>query len=157
MTNRRIADVLFNIATLLDLAQDNVYRVRAYRRAAVRVLALREEAAVLLARGEALPLPGVGQRIRRKVAELVTSGSMAFYQDLLDDLPAPQQALMALQGMGPKTARRLTDDLHLASPQDLLAAAEQGKIRDLYGFGARSEANLARAARAALDAACAAA
>ena len=64
MANRRLAGILFNIATILDLAEDNIYRVRAYHRAARRVLALREDAAATLARGEELWLPGVGKRIR---------------------------------------------------------------------------------------------
>ena len=146
MTNRRIAALLFNIATLLDMAQDNVYRVRAYRRAARRILALPEEATAIVARGEELPLPGVGERLRRKLAELISTGSLNFYDELLEDLPLPIRALMALDGIGPKMAQRLHAELGLSTARDLLAAAERGKIRTLYGFGVRSERNLARAA-----------
>ena len=87
-------------ATLLDMAQDNVYRVRAYRRAARRILALPEESTAIVARGEDLPLPGVGARIRRKLAELISTGSLNFYDELLEDLPLPIRALMALDGIG---------------------------------------------------------
>src|SRR5438876_9650716 len=149
MTNRCIAALLFNIATLLDMAQDNVYRVRAYRRAARRILALPEEATAIVARGEDLPLPGVGARIRRKLAELISTGSLNFYDELLEDLPLPVRALMALDGIGPKIAQRLHEELGLSTAQDLIAAAERGKVRTLYGFGVRSEINLARAARSA--------
>ena len=149
MTNRHIAALLFNIATLLDMAQDNVYRVRAYRRAARRILALPEEATAIVARGEELPLPGVGERLRCKLAELLATGSLTFYDELLEDLPLPVRALMALDGIGPKTAQRLHEELGIATVQDLIAAAERGKIRALYGFGACREANLARAARGA--------
>ena len=152
MTNRRIAEMLFNIATILDLAQDTIYRVRAYRRAARRILALREEAVEIVARGERLPLPGVGERIRRKLAEVIASGSLDFYQELIDDLPCSIRALMAVEGMGPKTAQRLYEELAISTPGELVAAAEQGKIRELYGFGPRKEQNLAHAARAALPA-----
>jgi DNA polymerase/3'-5' exonuclease PolX len=151
MTNQRIAAILFNIATLLDMAQDNIYRVRAYRRAARRILALREEATAIVARGEELPLPGVGARMRRKLAELISTDSLAFYDELLEDLPLPVRALMALDGIGPITAQRLHAELGIASAQDLLAAAERGKVRALYGFGARREANLAHAARGAVS------
>jgi DNA polymerase/3'-5' exonuclease PolX len=149
MTNRHIAALLFNIATLLDMAQDNVYRVRAYRRAARRILALPEEATAIVARGEELPLPGVGERLRCKLAELIATGSLNFYDELLEDLPLPVRALMALDGIGPKLAQRLHAELGLSTAQDLLAAAERGKIRTLYGFGVRRELNLARAARSA--------
>ena len=149
MTNRQIANILFNIATLLDMAQDNVYRVRAYRRAARRLLALREEATVIVARGEELPLPGVGARIRRKLAELLADGAMAFYDELLEDASPPVRALMALDGIGPKTALRLSGDLGITTAEQLIAAAEQGKINKLHGFGHRREALLAQAARVA--------
>jgi DNA polymerase (family 10) len=149
MTNRHIAAILFNIATLLDMAHDNVYRVRAYRRAARRILALPEDATVIVARGEELPLPGVGERLRRKLAELISTGALTFYDELLEDLPLPVRTLMALDGIGPKIAQRLHAELGISTAQDLIAAAERGKIRELYGFGARSEVNLARAARSA--------
>jgi DNA polymerase (family 10) len=149
MTNRHIAAMLFNIATLLEGAQDNIYRVRAYQRAARRILALPEEATAIVARGEELPLPGVGQRMRRKLAELLATGSLTFYDELLEDLPLPVRSLMALDGIGPKLAQRLHDELGLCTAHDLIAAAEQGKIHELYGFGVRRELNLARAARSA--------
>ena len=149
MTNHQIAAILFNIATLLEGAQDNVYRVRAYRRAARRILALSEEATAIVARGEELPLPGVGERLRRKLAELISTGTLNFYDDLLEDLPLPVRTLMALDGIGPKIAQRLHAELGISTAQDLIAAAERGKIRELYGFGARSEVNLARATRSA--------
>ena len=148
ITNRRIAAMLFDIATILDDAQDSIYRVRAYRRAARRILALREEAAALVARGETLPLPGVGERIRAKLAELIAAGSMTFYQELLEDLPEPIRALMAVEGVGPKTAARLHRDLGLDGPEALLDAASRGAIRELWGFGPRREELLARAAGA---------
>src|SRR5438105_499670 len=150
MTNHHIAAILFNIATLLDLAQDNVYRVPAYRRAARRILALPEEATAIVARGEELPLPGVGERIRRKLAELIATGSLNFYDELLEDLPLPVRSLMALDGIGPKIAQRLHEELGLCTAHDLIAAAEQGKIHDLFGFGERRERNLAHAARSAV-------
>jgi DNA polymerase (family 10) len=149
MTNRHIAAILFNIATLLDMAQDNVYRVRAYRRAARRILALPEEATAIVARGEELPLLGVGERLRRKLAELISTGALNFYDELLEDLPLPVRTLMALDGIGPKTAQRLHAELGISTAHELIAAAERGKIRELYGFGARSEGKLARAARSA--------
>ena len=147
ITNRRIAEMLFNIATILAMKEDNVYRVRAYRRAGRGILRLREEAAIIVGRGEALPLPGVGVRVRRKLGELILSGQMTFYQDLLDDLPLPMATLMTLEGVGPRTAERLHKELGVATPAEVTAAAAQGRIRSLYGFGAVREANLARAAQ----------
>ena len=147
MTNRKIAAILFNIATLHEMAQGNVYRVRAYRRAARRILALREEAAAIVARGEELPLPGVGDRIRRKLEEMIATGQLAQYEDLLDDLPTYMGELMRIEGIGPRTATRLHDALGLADAADVLLAAACGRIQTLYGFGPRRESLLAGAAR----------
>ncbi|MGH2411612.1 MAG: helix-hairpin-helix domain-containing protein [Chloroflexota bacterium] len=145
--NRRIANILFNIATILDLAEDNIYRVRAYRHAARRILALREDAAAILARGEELPLEGVGKRVRVKLAELITSGRLAFYEDLLEDQPEHIRALMAVEGIGPKTAQRLYAGLGVRTVGDLIAAAERQQVQTLFGFGKVREASLAQAAR----------
>jgi DNA polymerase (family 10) len=149
ITNRQIAAMLFNIATLLDMAHDNRYRIRAYRRAARRVLALREPATDIVARGEALPLPGVGERLRRKLAELIATGALTFYEELLADQPAHLQALLRVEGLGPKLADRLHRDLGISSAGDVVAAARDGQIRTVYGFGERREAALAEAAAVA--------
>ncbi len=146
--NRRVACILFNIATILDLAQDNIYRVRAYRHAARRMMALREDAAAIAARGEELPLPGVGKRIRQKLDELLTTGRLAFYEELLEDQPEYIRALMSVDGIGPKTAQRLYVGLGVRTVGDLIAATEQGHVQQLFGFGEVREMNLARTARA---------
>ena len=150
MTNRDIAAVLFNIATILDMAQDNIYRIRAYRRAARRMLVLPEEATAILTRGEELPLPGVGQRIRRKLGELILSDSLRFYDELLDDQPEHVRALMSLDGVGPRTAQRLHDELGITTAAEVIRAAEGAKIQALFGFGVRRETLLAGAARAVM-------
>jgi DNA polymerase (family 10) len=149
ITNRQIAAMLFNIATLLDMAHDNLYRIRAYRRAARRILALREPAAEIVARGEPLPLPGVGDRIRRKLVELIASGALSFYEELLDEQPAHLQALLRIEGLGPRLADRLHRDLGISTAEELVTAARAGRVRTVYGFGERRERALAEAAAAA--------
>ena len=146
MSNLQIANLLFNIATILDQAQDNIYRVRAYRHAARRILALPEPAQAILGRGEELPLPGVGVRVRRTLAELIATGRLGFYEDLLEDQPQHVRSLIRIEGIGPRIAARLYQDLGITTPEGVLAAAQVGAIRALYGFGERREANLAYAA-----------
>src|ERR671939_2182083 len=131
MSNHRIAAILFKIATHLVMAHDNFYRVQAVRRGARLILALPEDATVIVARGEELPLPGVGERLRRKLAELISTGALTFYDELREDLPLPVRTLMALDGIGPKIAQRLHAELGISTAQDLIAAAERGKIREL--------------------------
>jgi DNA polymerase (family 10) len=146
MTNREIAHILFNIATLLELAEGNPYRIRAYRRAARSMLALNHQAVDLAAAGQDLPIPGLGKRLRTKIGQLLGQGRMAFYEELVAEQHPAVQALMKVPGVGPKTALRLFTELHLTSPADLLYAAQRGRIRELWGFGERRERALEQGA-----------
>jgi DNA polymerase/3'-5' exonuclease PolX len=151
VTNRQVAEVLFNIATLLEMQQANPYRIQAYRNAARGMLALPEQAQAILARGEVLTFPGLGERLRRKIGELITTGHMTFYDDLCEEsLPDDVRSLMAVPFVGPRTALRLSGQIDIHSVEDLLEAAEAHKLRKHYRFGPRSEARLAEGARAEL-------
>lgn len=146
MTNREIAHVLFNIATLLELGYGNPYRIQAYRRAARGIMRLKVEAHDLVAAGQELPIPGLGKRLRAKIAQLVAGGRMAFYEELIAEQHPAIQSLMRVPTVGPKTALRLFTELHLTSPEALLFAARRGRVRELWGFGERRERALAEGA-----------
>jgi len=147
VTNRQIAEVLSGIASMLEFQNSNPYRIQAYRNAARGVLDLAEQVAVILARGEALPVPGLGQRLRARIAELVQTGTMTFYNDIsMQSLPAEVRRLMAVEHVGPRTAIRLYEELGIDTPEKLWWAAQQQRIRKLPGFGARSEERLKEAA-----------
>ncbi len=151
VSNQKIAEVLFNIATLLEMQHANPYRVAAYRRAARGVLTLEEPAAHVIARGEALSVPGLGERLRRKITELIVSGRMTFYDDLCEaSLPDDVRALMRVAHVGPRTALRLSGEFDIHSVAQLLDAASHRRLRGAYGFGPRSEERLAEGARALL-------
>ena len=147
VTNRQIAEVLSSIANLLEFQNSNPYRIQAYRNAARGVLELTESAAAILARGEPLPVPGLGRRLRIRIAELVSTGTMTFYNDLfMQSLPLPVRSLMAVEHIGPHIATRLYEELGIDTPEKLWWAAQQQRIRKLPGFGARSEERLKEAA-----------
>ncbi|MEA2523135.1 MAG: hypothetical protein QOF33_440 [Thermomicrobiales bacterium] len=150
VTNKDAADVLFNVATILELAEDNPYRVRAYRRAARLLLSSREDVRLKLTPDKELDLPGLGPRLRRKLGELLSSGHMRFYVELCADLPGDASTLMQIPGIGPKTALRLNEELGLTSAAEVYAAAQQGKIRQLYGFGLKRERQLLEGAEEVL-------
>jgi DNA polymerase (family 10) len=150
VTNKDAADVLFNVATILELAEDNPYRVRAYRRAARLLLSTRDDVRLKLTPEKELDLPGLGPRLRKKLGELLSSGQMRFYVELCADLPADVSPLMLIPGVGPKTALRLNEELGLTSARDVYAAAQQGKIRQLYGFGPNRERQLLEGAEQVL-------
>ena len=152
VTNQQIADVLFNIATLLEMQQGNPYRIEAYRNAARGMLALPIQVTDVIAQGARLEAPGLGDRLRRKITELATTGHMTFYDDLVEEsLPEDARDLMRVPHVGPRTALRLTAQLDIHSVRELAEAAEQQRLRPYYGFGERSERRLALGARGVLD------
>ncbi len=143
VSNRQIAEVLSGIADLLEAQRGNPYRIQAYRNAARGILDLQEPAAAILARGEILPIPGLGSRLRSRITELVQTGTMTFQTGLfMETLPRGVRALMALEHIGPYTAMRLYTELEIDSVEKLWLAAQQQRIRRLPGFGIRSEARL---------------
>jgi DNA polymerase/3'-5' exonuclease PolX len=147
VTNRQIAEVLSGIANLLENQNSNPYRIQAYRNAARGVLDLNESAAEILARGEELPVPGLGQRLRTRIKELIDTGTMTFYNDLsMQFLPPEVRRLMAIEHVGPRTAIKLYEELNIDTPEKLWWAAQHHRIRNLPGFGVRSESRLQEAA-----------
>lgn len=147
VTNRQIAEVFSTIADMLAVQNGNPYRIQAYRNAVRGVLDLPEPAADILARGEALPVAGLGERLRTRINELVDSGSMTINNGYYTQaLPEGVRALMNLEHIGPYTAIRLYDELGIDSVEKLWRAAQQQNIRHLAGFGIRSEARLKAAA-----------
>ncbi|HZU11645.1 MAG TPA: helix-hairpin-helix domain-containing protein [Chloroflexota bacterium] len=154
-TNDEIARILFRIASLLEMTQDNIYRVRAYRRAALGVVLLKRPVADFVLDGERPPLPGVGDRIHNRIRELVNTGHMGVYEALLDELGEPLASLLALHGVGPRTAVRLVEELQIASLEDLAQAARAHRVQRLRGFGPKREASLGEQAESLLDGAAA--
>jgi DNA polymerase/3'-5' exonuclease PolX len=153
LTNQQIAEVLWNIATILQMQQgSNPYRIEAYRNAARGITAMGEPVAGYFLRGEMPPVPGLGVRLRRKITELVTSGRMTFYSDLCrETLPEDARDLMRVAHVGPKTALRLCGELDIHSVPELYQAALHGRLQRHFGFGARSEARLRIGALAVLE------
>ncbi len=151
VTNRQIAEVLAGIADMLEAQAGNQYRIQAYRNAARGVLDLPEPAVDILARGEALPIPGLGERLRTRIAELVQFGTVTINNGFcMQTLPQGVRALMALEHVGAYTAIRLYEELEIDSPEKLWRAAQQQRIRNLPGFGAKSEERLKKAAEQVL-------
>lgn len=152
VSNKQIAEVLHNIATLLEMQQANPYRIAAYRNAANRLTALPFPMAQAIIQGAQVKIPGIGERLTAKITELVRSGRMTFYDDLCEEsLPEDVRSLMAVPRVGPRTALRLAGKLNIHSVTELERAASGGKLREHYGFGQRSEHTLAEGARAVLE------
>jgi DNA polymerase (family 10) len=123
----------------LEARGANPYRVRAYQRAALRLLRMREDAATYLDERGELDLPGLGQRLRRKLGELVRTGHLSFHDELIAAEPRPIRALMTVPGIGPKTADRLVGEARVRGLKSLARAAREGRLRRLRGIGPARE------------------
>jgi len=140
MTNREIAAVLFNISTILRAQQGNPYRIRAYRRAARNLLRLREPVAARIAAGRPLGIPRLGKSLTAKISTLATAGRLPFYDELCAELPAEQQTLLTVPGLGPTIAARIHRDLGATDPDNLRRAAATGRLQRVWGVGPKRTA-----------------
>lgn len=144
MSNADIAALLGQIADLLEIADDNPFKVRSYRRAAEALEGLGEEAAVLYARGELESIPGVGKSIAEKIAEYLETGAVRYHRELLAQYPETLLELLAIPGFGPKHVGQVFRELGIATVEELEEAARGHRLRELKGMGAKSEEKLLR-------------
>ncbi|MBA2451507.1 MAG: histidinol-phosphatase [Chloroflexi bacterium] len=148
MENRDAARFVFGIASLLESQGANPYRVRAYRRAALGLLNLPTPAVEYVNGDGELALPWLGPRLRRKLGELVLLGRMQFQDELLAQLPGPFRELLAVPGVGPKTAERLIRELGIHGVLELAIAAREQRLQTLRGIGPRRERQFGQGAEA---------
>ncbi|MGH7429066.1 MAG: helix-hairpin-helix domain-containing protein, partial [Candidatus Methylomirabilaceae bacterium] len=121
MTNLEIARLFNEIADLLEIKDENVFKVRAYRRAAMNLESLTEEIGAVAARGGLLEIAGVGKDLAAKIQEAIDSGRIDYLEGLRKEIPRGVVELMAIPGVGPKTAKLLYDKLQVDSVDTLEA------------------------------------
>lgn len=141
--NQAVAETFNEIAGLLELVGENPFKIRAYRRGAEAVLGLDEPADQVLAGDGAVP--GLGEALRAKVLEYASTGKLDYLERLRERVPPAIIALTAVPGIGAKTAWKLYESLGVEDTASLLAAARSGLVRDVPGFGERTEENIIRA------------
>jgi len=137
MTNAEIAYRFEQVARLLTEQQANLYRVHAYRRAAETLRQLdRPAEEILRHEGEAglRALPGIGESLARGIHTLIVTGQLPILEQL-QGTTDPITALTSVPGIGPVLAERLYHDLGVDSLEDLEAAAHDGRLRNMLGFG----------------------
>lgn len=140
MENVHVAGVFDEIADLLELDQDDEFRVRAYRSAARTIRNLPQRLEELAEAGEDLAeIPDIGERSAAKIHEILATGTCERLQELRDQVPAGLVELMRIPQLGPKTVMRLHRELAIEDLDDLQSAAEAGEIRELEGLGEKTE------------------
>jgi DNA polymerase (family 10) len=143
LDNVEIARALAEVADVLEIQGGDLYRIRAYRNAVRTVEVQTRPLARMVAEGAALTaLPAIGKEMAAHIGELVTTGTLAFRDRLLAEVPRTLVELMHLPGVGPKKARKLWDELHIASVDELEAAARDGRVAALAGFGEKTQTKI---------------
>ncbi len=140
MHNAAIARKFHELADLLEIQGANPFRVRAYRNAASIVEGSSRPLEDRVAEGEDLSaIKGIGEDLAGQIKELVETGDLSQLQTLQKDVPEQLSELMRLDQLGPKRTRAIHDELGVSSLKELKQVAEAGKIRELSGFGAKTE------------------
>ena len=137
--NSEIADRLELLADLLELDGSDAFRPAAYRKAATRIRESAVPVAELARDGKATRLSGIGATIEQKIVELTETGDLAALAKLRARLPAELVEVMRVPGLGPRTARKVWEELGVESLEDLRAAAEAKRLREVAGLGAKTE------------------
>lgn len=138
MTREDVAEILEEIALLLELKGENVFKTRAYNNGA-EVIRSADEDVLQLAREDKLgELKGFGKALQEKVSELVQTGKMTYYENLRGEFPEGLFELFELSGLGPKKIKALYDKLGVDSIEMLKQECESGKVAELSGFGAKT-------------------
>ncbi len=141
MNNVRIAEAFDLVADLLEFQDANPFRVRAYRNGARTIRDYPEPVEGFLGDSERklTDIPGVGKDLAEKIATLCTSGKLPMLEELQAQVPQSVLALLRIPGMGPKKAATLYKELKITTLDQLRAACEAQEVRNLKGFGAKTE------------------
>jgi len=142
--NAEIARLLREVGDLLEIHEANPFRVRAYRNAARIIESHPGEVGALALTSPALveALPGIGEDLTGKIAEIARTGRLALLNQLRRETPKGVLAMMSVPGVGPRKATRLHEALGIRGLGDLERAARAGRLRTLKGFGPKTEARI---------------
>jgi len=142
VSNAQIADILDQIGDLLELENEDAFRVRTYRRAAETIRAYPEELAELYVQGKLTTVPGIGKSLAEKIGEYLEKGRLAYLEDLRSRYPDGVLEMLKIPGFGPRSAARVYRELNVTTVEELEAAAKDGRLAGLPGFGAKSAEKL---------------
>src|SRR5437899_5071918 len=142
MTKEEIAGVLEQIATLLELKNENPFKIRAYTNAARAIETFGGNVASFQDEEAMSKIPGIGKSIALKIKELVANGSLEYLKELSAEFPSGIFELFSLSGLGAKKIKALYDKLQISSVEQLRKACETGRVAELPGFGETTQQKL---------------
>lgn len=146
MNNREISRILFEIGEYLAM-ENTPFKPQAYNRAGAVIKNLDEEISEIYGRGglkAVEALAGIGESIALKIESLIKTGRLPYYEKLKKEMPVDLTELLRVEGLGPKRVKELYHRLKIKNIDELALAAGQGKVRNLEGFGEKTEKNILR-------------
>jgi DNA polymerase (family X) len=142
MDKEKVAAVLVEIGTLLELKGENPFKTRAYGNAARTLEGLSEPLAKLVAEKRLGEIKGIGEALEQKITELVETGCLKYYEDLKASIAPGLVEMLEIPGLGPKKIQALHQKLGVDSIEKLEAACKAGKVAELEGFGEKTQTNI---------------
>ena len=145
MENQEFAKIFFEMSLLLELGEENPFRIRAYQKAAQNIESLSENLGSIYKSGGLATLenvPGIGKGIAEHIEELIKTGKLKSHEALLKKFPKSLLELIAVPGIGPKTAILFHKKLKIDSIDKLEKAAKEGKLEKLPGIRAKKIQNI---------------
>lgn len=146
MENRELARLLHETADLMEIAGEDAFRIRSYRKAAEAIETCPDRLADIHGeRKRLLAIPGIGARMADNICEMIVTGRLALRDELLERYRPGMLELLKIQGLGPKTVALLWQTHRIASVDELEALAQAGQLRELPRLGAKAEEKILRA------------
>ncbi len=142
ITNGELARIFNEIADMLEILGEVVYKAVAYRRVADAVERWPADVAARYRAGDPPKIPGAGSALSAKLAELSRTGHLEYHERLRVQVPPGLLDMLRIPGVGPRTVKLLHDELGIGSVEELRAAAEQGSLQGLKGLSSRTEENV---------------
>jgi DNA polymerase (family 10) len=142
MKNLEIAQIFRDIAAILEIKGENVFRIRAYLRAAQNIEGLAEDIENYINDGRLSDIPGIGKDLSQRIKEYVLTGKIKIYEDLKKSIPEGVLALLSIPSIGPKTARLLYERLRIKSIKDLEKAIGANKLQGIFGIKEKTIENI---------------
>lgn len=139
LTNREIADIFERVSDMLEIKGEIIHRVLSYRRAAETIRDLPRDLRAIRNEGGLTDLDNIGKTLADKIGEMLDTGELEFYNRLAQEIPPSLVDIMHINGVGPKKAKLFWKELDITTIEQLKAAAEAGKLRDLPRMGEKSE------------------
>ena len=142
MKNYEVASLLRNIAQLLEIKEELVFKIRAYEKAALVIENLDEDIEEVWKKGKLDDISGVGEALTKKISEFLETGKLGYYEKLKKAVPVNMEELGSVSGLGPKTIMKLYKKLNVKNIKDLEKAAKKHKIQKIEGLGPIVEENI---------------